>query len=98
MLLISQSAMFDSYAYDKPEIFNPNRNWYHNFNFGFGSPECLGKYVGTVLIPEMVRQVMLRDNIAGKAPIKRTNGALYGDGPGAGKDGPFPEEFNLAWQ
>lgn len=27
VLLISQSAMFDHYAYDKPEIFNPNRNW-----------------------------------------------------------------------
>jgi cytochrome P450 len=90
--------MFDSYAYDKPEIFNPNRNWYHHFNFGFGSHECLGKYVGMVMIPEMVRQVMLRNNIAGKARISRRNGALYGDGPGAGADGPFPEEYNLAWQ
>ncbi|MEA2903273.1 MAG: hypothetical protein QOI12_660 [Alphaproteobacteria bacterium] len=98
VLLISQSAMFDSYAYDKPEIFNPNRNWYHHFNFGFGSHECLGKYVGMVMIPEMVRQVMLRNNIAGKARISRRNGALYGNGPGAGADGPFPEEYNLAWQ
>jgi hypothetical protein len=51
-----------------------------------------------VLIPEMVRQVMLRDNISGDVPIKRTNGALYGDGPGAGQNGPFPEEYNLTWQ
>ena len=50
------------------------------------------------LIPEMVRQVMLRDDIASRGRIKRTNGALYGDGPGAGTDGPFPEEFNLSWQ
>jgi cytochrome P450 len=98
VLLISQSAMFDSYAYDKPETFNPDRNWYHHFNFGFGSHECLGKYVGMVLIPEMVRQVMLRTNIAAKGKIARTNGALYGDGPGAGADGPFPEEFNLTWK
>ena len=98
VLLISQSAMFDPYAYDKPETFNPDRNWYHHFNFGFGSHECLGKYVGMVLIPEMVRQVLLRDNIAARGAIKRTNGALYGDGPGAGKDGPFPEEFNLTWR
>jgi cytochrome P450 len=98
VLLISQSAMFDSYAYDKPETFNPNRNWYHHFNFGFGSHECLGKYVGMVLIPEMVRQVMLRSNIAGKGTISRRNGALYGNGPGAGTDGPFPEEYNLTWQ
>lgn len=98
VLLISQSAMFDDYAYDKPETFNPNRNWYHHFNFGFGSHECLGKYVGMVLIPEMVRQVMLRDSIAGEGKISRKNGALYGDGPGAGADGPFPEEFNLTWR
>jgi cytochrome P450 len=98
VLLISQSAMFDSYAYDKPDVFNPNRNWYHNFNFGFGSHECLGKYVGMVLIPEMVRQVMLRDNIMAKGKIERTNGALYGDGPGAGTDGPFPEKLNLTWR
>lgn len=98
VLLISQSAMFDSYAYDEPEKFNPNRNWYHHFNFGFGSHECLGKYVGMVMIPEMVRQVMLRDNLAGKGKISRKNGALYGDGPGAGTDGPFPEEYNLTWQ
>ena len=98
VLLISQSAMFDSYAYDHPETFNPNRNWYHHFNFGFGSHECLGKYVGMVMIPEMVRQVMLRSHIVGKGTISRRNGALYGNGPGAGTDGPFPEEYNLAWQ
>jgi cytochrome P450 len=98
ILLISQSAMFDSYAYDEPETFNPNRNWYHHFNFGFGSHECLGKFVGMVLIPEMVRQVMLRKDIAGKGTISRRNGALYGNGPGAGMDGPFPEEYTLAWQ
>jgi cytochrome P450 len=98
VLLLSQSAMFDSYAYDKPETFNPNRNWYHHFNFGFGSHECLGKYVGMVMIPEMVRQVMLRKNIVGREKISRRNGALYGDGLGAGADGPFPEEYNLAWQ
>jgi cytochrome P450 len=98
VLLMSQSAMFDSYAYDDPETFNPKRNWYHHFNFGFGSHECLGKYVGMVLIPEMVRQVMLRNGITGKGTISRRNGALYGNGPGAGADGPFPEEYNLAWQ
>jgi len=98
VLLMTQSAMFDTYAYEKPDIFDPNRNWYHHFNFGFGSHECLGKYVGMVLIPEMVRQVMLRSNIAGKGTISRRNGALYGTGPGGGTDGPFPEEYNLAWQ
>lgn len=97
VLLISQSAMFDPYAYEKAETFNPNRNWYHHFNFGFGSHECLGKYIGMVMIPEMVRQIILRDKIAAEGKIGRRNGTLYGAGPGSGIDGPFPEEFKLAW-
>ncbi|MGA2892396.1 MAG: cytochrome P450 [Xanthobacteraceae bacterium] len=98
VLLLSQSAMFDPYAYAEPDMFNPDRNWYHNFNFGFGSHDCLGKYVGMVMIPEMVRQVMLRNGIGSEGAISRKNGALYGQGPGGGTDGPFPEEFHLAWQ
>lgn len=98
VLVLSQSAMFDTYAYDNPDVFNPDRNWYHNFNFGFGSHECLGKYVGMVLIPEMVRQVVLRDDLASTGPINRKNGARYGNGPGAGQIGPFPEEYNLTYR
>jgi cytochrome P450 len=98
VLLITQSAMFDSYAYDNSDAFDHKRNWYHHFNFGFGSHECLGKYVGMVMIPEMVRQIMLRTNIAGKGTISRRNGARYGNGPGAGQEGPFPEEYNLTWR
>ena len=51
-----------------------------------------------VLIPEMVRQVMLLNNIGSHGTIGRRNGARYGDGPGAGAEGPFPEEYNLIWQ
>src|ERR1041385_6110599 len=98
VLVLSQSAMFDTYAYDDPDVFNPNRNWYHNFNFGFGEHECLGKYVGMVMIPEMVRQVMLRGDLKSTGAISRRNGTRYGDGPGAGKDGPFPEEYNLTFK
>jgi len=98
VLLITQSAMFDPYAYDNPDAFDHKRNWYHHFNFGFGSHECLGKYIGMIMIPEMVRQVMLRTNIAGEGTISRRNGARYGNGPGAGQEGPFPEEYNLTWQ
>lgn len=84
VLLLTQSAMFDTYAYEAPEQFNPQRNWYHHFNFGFGSHDCLGKYVGMVMIPEMVRQVLLRSN------LRATSAMNY-------KDGPFPEEYRLAW-
>lgn len=85
VLTLTQSAMFDSYAYDNPDEFNAYRNWYHNFNYGFASHDCLGKYIGMAMIPEMVRQVMLRNNIKAAAPINY-------------KDGPFPEEYNLAWK
>ena len=84
VLLITQSAMFDDYAYENPEEFDPGRNWYHHFNFGFGSHECLGKYVGMVMIPEMVRQVILRRD------LKQEGGIDY-------KEGPFPESYKLNW-
>jgi len=84
VLTLTQSAMFDPYAYSNPDEFNPDRNWYHNFNFGFASHECLGKYVGMVMIPEMVRQVLLRDDIHAASPMDF-------------KDGPFPEDYQLAW-
>ncbi len=60
------------------------RNWYHYFNFGFGAHECLGKYVGMVMIPEMVRQVVLRRGIESSGEIDY-------------RDGPFPEKYNLKW-
>ena len=84
VLPATQSAMFDSYAYENPDQFIPNRNWYHHFNFGFGSHECLGKYIGMVMIPEMVRQVMLKGNLTANGKIDY-------------KSGPFPEEYRLTW-
>ncbi len=83
--LLTQSAMFDPYAFENPDDFNPNRNFYHNFNFGFGSHQCLGKYIGMVMIPEMVRQVILRPGLKDKGPIDY-------------KDGPFPEDYRLSWK
>ena len=84
ILMLTQSAMFDDYAFAEPEQFNPKRNGYHHFNFGFGSHECLGKYIGMVMIPEMVRQVVLRN------PLRATSSMDY-------QQGPFPEQYQLAW-
>ena len=84
VLTLTQSAMFDTYAYENPDEFNANRNWYHHFNFGFASHDCLGKYIGAVMIPEMVRQVMLLDD------LKAASSMDY-------KDGPFPEDYKLSW-
>ena len=85
VLPATQSAMFDPRAFENPDEFIPQRNWYHYFHFGFGSHECMGKYVGMVMIPEMVRQVLLRNDL-------KANGAIdY-------KSGPFPEAYQLSWR
>jgi cytochrome P450 len=85
VLALTQSAMFDSRAFNDPDAFIPTRNWYHYFHFGFGSHECLGKHVGMVMIPEMVRQLFLLPNLEAAAPIDY-------------EGGPFPEKWELCWQ
>ena len=89
--LLTHSAMFDTYAYDNPEAFSPGRNIYHNFVFGYGPHQCLGKYIGAEMVPEMVRQVILRDNLESLGRINYRN-ELFPD-----RDGPFPEKFELKW-
>ncbi len=89
--LLTHSAMFDPYAYENPDEFNPDRNFYHNFNFGFGSHQCMGKYVGMEMIPEMVRQVVLLDDLKSDGEISYRND-LFPD-----RDGPFPERYELKW-
>ncbi|GAB4062382.1 cytochrome P450 [Uliginosibacterium sediminicola] len=84
VLPLTQSAMFDPRAFENPDQFIPSRNWYHYFHFGFGAHECLGKYIGMVMIPEMVRQILLRPGLKASAPIDY-------------KGGPFPEVYELSW-
>jgi cytochrome P450 len=84
VLCLTQSAMFDENAFDRPHEFDPSRNWYHYFHFGFGSHECLGKYIGMVMIPEMIRQLFLRTDL-------RADGRIDDGG------GPFPERYDLTW-
>jgi len=84
VLPVTLSATFDERAFESPEKFIPQRNWYNYFHFGFGSHECLGRYVGMVMIPEMVRQVLLKKDIEPKGNIDY-------------KSGPFPESYNLSW-
>jgi len=84
VIVLTQSAMFDSFANTNADEFNPDRTFYHNFNFGFGPHDCLGKYVGMEMIPEMVRQVLLLPNLHATAPVDF-------------KNGPFPEVYPLAW-
>ena len=84
VLPVTLSAMFDERAFDSPDNFIPQRNWYNYFHFGFGNHECLGRYVGMVMIPEMVRQVLLKQDIEQKSSMDF-------------KSGPFPESYLLSW-
>jgi cytochrome P450 len=84
VLAVTQSAMFDAKAFENADQFVPGRNWYHYFHFGFGSHECLGKYVGMVMIPEMVRQAVLRSG------IKANDGIDY-------QGGHLPQRYELSW-
>ena len=90
--MLTQSAMFDPYAYEDPDTFNPDRIFDHNFALGFGSHECLGKYVGMELIPEMVRNVMILSNLKGDG-----DGISYRNETFPDFDGPFPEKYKVSW-
>ncbi len=38
VLAVTQSAMFDTKAFEKPDEFIPGRNWYHYFPFRVWQP------------------------------------------------------------
>lgn len=82
------SAMFDPETVPDPETFKPGRPSFQMFHFGYGAHSCLGKYVGMMTIPEVIKRVPLRPNVR----------LLPGD---AGKidfeGGPFPERFTIAF-
>lgn len=85
VLALWQSAMFDAQRFPDPEVFNPTRDFGDSFHFGYGSHECMGKHIGKVMIPEMVRQVLLRKGIRADAPVDY-------------RGGPVPEGYHLSWQ
>lgn len=91
--LLTQSAMFDTFAYKEPDAFNPQRDVNHNFVFGYGPHQCLGKHVGIELIPEMVKQVLLLENLHSNGDISYVNQQFFPD-----RIGPFPEQYQLRWQ
>lgn len=84
VLPVTLSAMFDDRAFESPEAFIPQRNWYNYFHFGFGGHECLGRYVGMVMIPEMVRQILLKKDVEPQGDMDY-------------QSGPFPESYILSW-
>ena len=85
VLPLSMSAMFDSDAVEKPDRFDPARPEHTYLHFGLGHHACLGRYVGQVMIPEIVRRVLRRDDLTVIEPL---------DTAGT----PFPVCFTLGYR
>ena len=83
VLAATHSAMFDPHALGKPDDFDPSRGPDNQFLFGHGPHECLGRAIGQVMIPEIVRQSL------------RLNGLK--PGPVDQKGGPVPEAWQWQW-
>lgn len=60
VLPLSGSAMFDPDWVDDPDSFKPTRPSQTYLHFGWGHHACLGRYVASVMVPEIVRQVLRR--------------------------------------
>jgi cytochrome P450 len=82
----TSSAMADGTELPNPDAFAPGRPAHHLMHFGFGAHECLGKYVGMVMIPEVVKRVLIR---AGVHLLPGAEGVIDFQG------GPFPERFQI---
>jgi cytochrome P450 len=78
------SAMFDPDRFPEPYKFDSQRPWYNTFHFGFGLHECLGKHIGMVMIPEMVKQILRLPGIHSDTAIDY-------------KASPFPEFYQVSW-
>lgn len=82
------SAMFDASELEAPDEFRPGRPPSHYFHFGFGHHECLGRYIGATLVPEIVKRVLLRPGVR----------LLPGpEGQIDFQNSPFPERFVVAY-
>jgi cytochrome P450 len=84
VLPLLQSAMFDPALFPHPETVDPTRPFENYMHFGYGSHECLGKYVGMVMIPEMLRQLLLRPGLKPDAELD------FGGTP-------YPQHYRMSW-
>ncbi len=79
------AAMHDPVRFPHPDAFDPTRTpTVNTFHFGHGLHECMGRYVGGVMVPEIVRQILLRYDLKVVEPLSFQ-----------GK--PLPERFVISW-
>jgi len=84
VIALTHAAMFDERAVSAPESFDPGRGLTGNFVFGLGIHECLGRAIGAVMIPEIVRQALLLEGLE-TDPIDT-------------RGGPVPEAWAWRWR
>lgn len=60
VLAVTHSAMFDPVAFPDPLRFDPKRDLGDAFTLGQGIHECLGRAIASAMLPEIVRQLLLR--------------------------------------
>jgi cytochrome P450 len=84
VLALTNSAMFDEAAFIDPQDFDPERGMTNSFHFGLGLHECLGRAIGAVMIPEIVRQALLLPGLEA-GDIDR-------------RGGPVPESWSWRWR
>lgn len=82
------SAMFDASELTEAETFSIERPKYQYMHFGYGHHTCLGKYIGLVQIPEVIKRVLLRPNVR---LIPGEQGKIDF------QNSPFPEHFVIAY-
>lgn len=63
VLAVTQSAMFDPSGFPQPDAFDPGRDFSDTFTFGHGHHACLGRHVAAAMVPEIVRQILRRDDL-----------------------------------
>lgn len=83
---LTASAMFDEDEVDDPDAFRIDRPQHLGLHFGYGHHTCLGRHVGAVVIPEVVRRVLLRPGVDLLPPP---------EGAVDFQKGPFPERFMI---
>ncbi len=82
LYLMTQSAMFDPRAVEKPEAFLPHRPRETYLYFGYGLHTCFGNYINYVSIPEMLIALLKREHLQ---PVAKP---VF--------EGPFPDSWK--WQ
>ncbi len=69
VLAVAHSAMFDAAGFSDPDAFDPARDHSDCFTLGQGIHECLGRAIATVMMPEMVRQMLLLPGLKAIGPL-----------------------------